>query len=239
MRGLSLLLLLALASPAAAETLFSEDFESYALGSNLTGQNGWFTQYGTAPLNISSGGALGGQWADALGDAAPGNLASHEHLLSRNLDPSEETVFSGRIYVPSPTHNVYVGLSNAGSTFLQFSPILNQLWLQTSAGNEIYSPTLNQVFEFELVLNGVDEVGYGRFRVEGTTTWTESSHLTFSAIDIAQVDRVRLFTDDRNPSYLGAAYDDLHVEASAVVPEPGLFGLLALCGLGLLGRREE
>lgn len=65
--GLAVLLL---SGNTSASLVFSEDFESYAAGSDLRGQGGWFG--GGGPMLVGTGGPLPTHILDGVGAAPPG-----------------------------------------------------------------------------------------------------------------------------------------------------------------------
>ena len=100
-------------------TFFSDNFESYAPGSNLAGQGGW-TGCGTIPINTSS--SLPTQVARVdLGSAAgcsgaKTGFAWIDHTFSGNIGANAVTTLSFNAYAPNESHNTNVFLSDAGGT---------------------------------------------------------------------------------------------------------------------------
>jgi hypothetical protein len=97
-------------------TFFSDNFESYAPGSNLAGQGGW-TGCGTIPINTSS--SLPTQVARVdLGSAgctgAKSGFAYLDHTFSGNIGSNAVTTLSFNAYAPNGSHDMNVFLSDSG-----------------------------------------------------------------------------------------------------------------------------
>ena len=103
-----------IATPVAATTLFQEDFEAYAVGSNVTGQGGWVPDYVNNALNVGNGSFLP---TKVLNGLAPTNGALNfsARPLGFALDPNRITTFAFDAYATSSgrTHNAVIGLGNA------------------------------------------------------------------------------------------------------------------------------
>lgn len=101
------------ATPATATTLFQEDFENYAVGSNITGQGGWVPDYVNSAINVGNGIFLP---TKVLNGLARTNSAQNfsARPLGFAFDPSRTTTFAFDAYAKSgATHNGVIGLGNS------------------------------------------------------------------------------------------------------------------------------
>lgn len=115
-------LALALSPETFADTiLFSEDFESYAVGSNLIGQGGWLSSVGTNPLLINNTGPLPTKVLDGFSITGGDQNVAH-HTVPGGLPMATQTTLSFHALAIAGSHNSWTGLADA-SGLLQLAVI--------------------------------------------------------------------------------------------------------------------
>jgi len=242
------------AAPVAATTLFQEDFETYAAGTSLAGQGGWYQVPGlTAPMMLSVGPNLGTVFADGgirTGDGSytGASISSVQHSFG-GINPSLTTTVSldafastsyrshaSGAYLTSSSPGAYVGWSadwydtlNRGQAKWQFA---------TSSGpaQQILGGFDERVL-LEIVLDAPNNEVYGRLTSSAGTV--ETTHYSFTSSQIVSLTELGLTQDFRDRSYLGVEMDNIRVgDAVPAIPEPGTITLVLLGLLGL-GRHSQ
>lgn len=235
------------ATPVAATTLFQEDFEAYAVGSNLTGQGGWVPDYVTSALSVGNGTFLP---TKVLNGLAPtnGQLNYTARPLGFALDPNRITTLAYDAYASfgSGAHDTVIGLGNAS---IQNFTIGGPNWTldRFSGGRwrfDVTSLTGNSA-DFILVAGGFDNLVTMRIVVDGLANEVygvydfgsgaqQTPHYAVTDAQIATLNEVGVVFDFRGT--LGAELDNLRLfdNVSPAVPEPGS-ALLIAASLGLLG----
>jgi hypothetical protein len=104
-----------LTSVAQASTLFSEDLESYAAGSDIVGQGGWLRSYGSAPVKVNNLGPLSTSVIDGINSITPGAQNIILHPIAGGLPTGEIAIASFDAYATSSgSFNSWAGLSGGG-----------------------------------------------------------------------------------------------------------------------------
>jgi hypothetical protein len=232
------------ALPARAAPLFTEDFESYAPGSNLVGQNGWVEALGGGSLlTVANGTLLPTQVLDGFAIGGGENMAKH----AVPINPSAITTLRFQAYATTagPTHNSEVGFTSSGFGFGQpfaaweSSLLSGHPWEFDAAGNRFFVQQggYDRPVSLEVVIDGVSDALYGRYNFGGG--FIETPHVSVSPAQLATLNGVGLFVDHRG--YPGMEIDNLRIFDSRRVPEPASLLLLGsgVAGLVWLRRRQE
>lgn len=234
---------LALAVPssnASASSLFSEDFESYAAGSDLLGQGGWFGSGG--PMLVGAGGPLPTRILDGLAAAASATQHFAAHTVAAPA-AGLVTVMEFDALAATGSANSWAGLSSDASGSLNAAviwdlngghwqleirqPGLPALAFSTALGPNV--PTHLRIY-FDRSANEV----WGSYLLGAIPNAT--TRFAFSPSSFDQLDTVNISFDYRGTK--GIQLDNLSVSA---VPEPETCAML-LAGLALVGiaaRRRE
>jgi hypothetical protein len=237
------------AAPATATTLFQEDFEAYAVGSNITGQGGWVPDYVNSTLNVGNGTALATKVLNGL-DPTNGGQNLSARVLASALDPNRITTFAFDAYATSAAaaHNAGIGFgNNSTQNFLLSGPH----WLPElfGAGGRRWSfdavnftgrPTdfidvpggYDTEVQMSIVVDGVANEVYGVYDFGSGAH--ETPHYAVTDAQIATLNEVGVEFDFRGTR--GPELDNLRVfdNVSTGVPEPRTL-LLFAASLGLLG----
>lgn len=235
------------ATPATATTLFQEDFENYAVGSNLSGQGGWGPDhaYGGA-LNVGNGTFLPGKVLNGLD-----RTNSTENLSARPLgfalDPSRITTLAFDAYAHNPDYYqiTVIGLGNLnGINFEVGGPnwigSYRDGWYFDARGFLANPSALfialggkDTPVKMSIVVDGVANEVYGVYDFGGGGQQTP--HYAVTDAQIATLNEVGIEFDFRNGK-TAAELDNLRVfdNVASAVPEPGT-ALLASVSLALLG----
>lgn len=240
------------ATPVLAATLFQEDFEAYAVGSNITGQGGWVSDYTFSEINVGNGAHLS---TKVLNGLAPTNDQQNYSArpLGFSLDPDGITTLSFDAYAVNAggvyTHNALIGLGNSGLAQFNtggvywapervgFGPDYHWLFVASSltgAGSDIFSVPAggyNTAVAMSIVIDGVANEVYGIYDFGAGALQTP--HYAVTDAQIATLDELGVEVDFRY-SYAGYVGPELDNLALSQVPLPGagLLLLSALVGLG-------
>ncbi len=236
-----MLIAAALFLPAAARAdvvLLQEDFESYAPGSNLVGQNGWASldPATPGPIYINAGAGLSTQVAPGHPDPGTKNQAAVTKALSGSLSATGKTILSFDAYAFSPSHNYLVELVTGGSNpeygwsySGPLDPNCSGGWhlyaTGSGAGNCFNGPeaTENPV-TLEIVIDADAGTYFGRVSDVSGLLY-QSSDFAISAAQIAGIDGVRIYFDYRGAPYgQDGEFDNILVVTG--VPEPAALGLM-------------
>ncbi len=222
----SLLFLATLNHLSYAATLLSDDFESYAPGSSLAGQGGWYqSSQATAPMILGVGSGLGSIVADGgirTGDGTYTNnsISSVLHSLSGPLNPSSVYTFSVDAYAFSAyrSHVASMSFISADGTF---SIIWYSNWYGSPRGTPKWSFAMSgvgnigtfpggfdQPIGLEIIIDGLANEVYGRLIHSGGVF--ETAHQALTATQIASLTDISLNQDFRD-IYLGAEFDNILV----------------------------
>jgi hypothetical protein len=198
-------------SSVASGSIFMEDFESYASGSDLHGQGGWKGWDNTpgAGAPVSSVYAYSGSNSAEIVPAAD---LVHEFDVTGGL-----VILSAMQYIPSGTSgstyfillNTY---SDGGAKDWSIQTVFNldagtiSYW-HGGEGQIVYDQWIELKYVIDLDNNTVDKYYNGAFIV--TDTWDDNEHGTLQAID--------LFGNNASSVY----YDDIMIEEIAASnPDP-------------------
>jgi len=244
-----LAVLIAGVGSAQGTILFSEDFESFAAGSNLNSQGGWsgLNPGGGASVMIVDHGAyltgsqvLNGQapqgdgWVNAVGHAVTPLLSTNVSVLH----------FDAYATTTPLTFNTGVGLGAKPNPFGADPQSFMVYWYASETGPGWVFDTRLIGGDLQLITGGYDEPVHLQIVIDGPANETygiiegaalgriETAHRAVSVAQIESLDAVSMFVDN-NLNREGAEYDNL-----LLVPEPTTLSLLALGGLALLRRRR-
>lgn len=234
------------ATPAAATTLFQEDFEAYAVGSNVTGQGGWVPDYVTSAINVGNGSFLPTKVLNGL-DPTNGALNYTARPLGFALDPNRITTLAFDAYAKSAaTHDATIGLGNSSiQNLVQSGPywfnnfFADHGWhffaqaLTGNPGDFFDVPGgYDRPLRMSIVIDGLANEVYGIYDFGGGPLQTP--HYAVTDAQIVTLNEVGVEFDFRGT--FGPELDNLRVfdNVAAAVPEPGT-ALLIAASLGLLG----
>jgi hypothetical protein len=250
-------LFLSTTSVSAQSTIFSENFQSYAPGSNLIGQGGWIEgllpsyQTGASVLTISNGKYLPTKVLD--GRAATGlfqeNLGMHPvvidtsaittlqfQLYGTNNTPKTQNGGIGfETFVPGNTHITHVNWYSANNT----GP---SRWAFDVDGSVFYvQGGYDQTVTLGIVLNGGTNETYGLY--DFGSGFIETPHFPVTQAELADINSVSLYVDNRTPDiYTGMEVDNLLLTSVSAVPEPSAILLTTFPAIGFgfyLWRRKR
>lgn len=233
------------ASGAGAATLFEDDFEAYAAGSNLLGQGGWSGLL--SPVQVNDSALVGGQVSRVLDGLTAGRLGPTFGSALRAFErPAERYTLAFDAFSFS-TPNTWAGLSS----HLEGSAVridTGVFWAVSPFWSLVVNDRGQRVSEFRLPfsLDGqpvhlsitVDPVARqvfgtypgGEGRVD-TPTVAVSQHF------IDALDGLNIGVDYRVglPAYPGLQIDNLRVATASAVPEGGTRGLVLAGAAALIG----
>ena len=213
---------LALAVPAQAGPYF-DDFEGYAVGSNVHGQGGWEGWDGDAnagalvsdvqafsgakSVNVTGGsdlvkpftGVAGGQWTFSVKQFVPSTSTGTPYVILMNSYPANKN-WSVQIEQNTATGQA-AEVDGKGSGTL---PFVKDQWADWR-------------FFIDLTQNNVE--GWYNGKLLTTHTWQTDGINEFQAVD--------LFANGSGPVF----YDDVRLDSGFVIPEPGTIGLALLGAL--------
>lgn len=230
--------------PVSAGLIFSEDFESYAPGSNLSGQGGWVGDM----MSVNNGSYLtGSKVLDGRDDIGTNTFSTSRKGLGDPLSSSSVSTLTFDAYATSSvpiTHATGVGLDNTagGSSVIWWAvKDTNGLmsWsfeisglLDTSAYVR-YAGGYDEVVSMSIVVDGIANEVYGIYDY-GSGGTGETPHYSVTDAQIEELNAVSINVDYRPPTtstqfgdtYAGGEFDNI-----VVIPEPGTVLLLGLGGL--------
>ena len=223
-----------LSTPAPATIIFSENFESYADGSNLSEQGGWTGD----EIRIGTGAGLGTRVSDGRNDPGTSILAFARHALGTLSSIERYTLeFQAYPYSTAPeSHNAGVFFSDSSSTLLAgwfWDTTVSGDWdfdVRNLTGNsgdlEGHAGNFDTAVSLQVILDPVAGEAYGR--ADLGSGFFETTHYTITGAQFATVDSVLIFQDYRSPTvYLGAEFDNITVDA-VVIAEPSAIALILI-----------
>jgi len=229
---------------ASAATLFSEDFESYAAGSDLNGQGGWIVQGfpgGPDAVPVNASASLPTKVLD--GDSATGsylNIATR--AVGSPLPSDRMTMMSFDAYASSSSHNSWAGLNDSGAGVLGNAAIWERdldAWRLSvfQSGSVRVDHDIGAVLgaiKFALFFDPSTQQVWGTYN-DGSGT-VSTPHFVFLAASISLLDTVHVGVDLR--STRGIELDNILVSS---VPEPAtaLLFFAALPALAMVVRRRK
>lgn len=249
----ALVLGIAAALPARAALLFSEDFESYAPGSNLVGQGGWAEgNVGGSVLTVNPGTFLPTRVLDGRATTGVGQANVATHSLPLASDPNVITTLRFDAYATTATpitHNMAVGIIDAPV------PALTQLaiwypepfqrpqgWTFTFGGDLFHViGGFDQPVTMAIVIDGIANEIYGLY--DFGSGMTQTPHFGITDAQITAFRDLWLFVDHRDLGfYTGMEVDNIQVFDNTglptPIPEPASLLLLGAGLVGLLGSRK-
>lgn len=236
--------LLIACAPARGALLFFENFEAYAAGSSLSGQNGWAGD----TMYIGDSTHLGSRALDAFQSAPLGPLSVNtaSKNLARALDPSEVTTLLFNAYAASGSQNSGIYLGAASQAMGLGWMIGNNLeWAfdarVTGAGNYLsLSPGgMDANVSLGVVVDGPNGQVYGIYDFGSGQQTTAAFAITPSQITdyLGFVTAMTDYRDFGGPLPRNASqFDDLTV--TTAVPEPATVVLTGIFLVALLGARR-
>jgi len=231
---------LAITLPISAATVFTENFDTYAPGSNLLGQGGWVEAGlgGTSVVTINPGHFLSTLVMDGRADTSGG--LSRENILEHPvaLDPTQISTLRFSAYASSiapPTHNQDVGLVPLGRSIVGSMPdptgtnYPNTRWGPSRspqggyrwdfiAGTNIYyvSGGYDRLVDMRIVVDGFGNRIYGQYDFGGGLQ--ETPHYKVPPGYIAQLNAIQFYVDHRSPTdYTGMEVDDIKLSVDAAL----------------------
>ena len=239
----------ALGMQASAATLFQEDFESYASGSNVNGQGGWTSSSPGFIVQVDPGVGLPTQVAN--GRHPFFNIQWVFHPLA-GLEPNSVSTLAFDGYgfsSPPPSTNSGVGIQTGQGTLITPETMFWDInrdsggWsfdvrgLSSIAFNRFTIPGhYDEVGHFTIVIDGLANQVFGT--ADFGAGLVETPHFAITDAEISALNTIVMFQDYQvNVNRLGAEFDNISVTSSAAaVPEPATASLLII-GLAALHRQ--
>lgn len=211
-----------------AEVLFSEDFESYAEGSNLFGQGGWdelpFQPQLPSTTLVGIGSGLGTVVANGRLNTGTGDLG---YIFQSFEAPSNTDVyilsFDGYGYSTDPQSHVSGLCFYFVQKFLCWQVQGNftgrtNVWRFTvdnltgsHADNQIFSDGLDKPVKFQIIVDAGNKEFFGRY--DFGSGYIETNHFAITPLQLSEFEGITLFQDYRRPTlYLGFEVDNLLLE---------------------------
>ncbi len=224
-------------APASAVTLYSDDFESYAAGSDLIGQGGWASGFAGSVAPVSNGTYLPSKVLDGRTALGAGQI----NVVSRaigSLDASLVTMLSVDAYATtdrSTTHNMAIFLTDRpdiGFTAAAgwFADHTGPGWKFTVNCCDVFDTAggYDMPVKMSLVIDGAANEAWGTY--DFGAGMLETPHYAVSDVYIASLDSLLAFIDHRGGTR-GMEIDNLVLaDNTRPIPEPST---LALSGLGI------
>ena len=217
-----------LVQPAQAIT-FSDDFESYASGSNLAGQGGWVqSDTSIAPMIVSGGGGLGSNVADGTIRTGDGSYTGNSiSIVSHSLDG-----LFGRGKITNLSFDAFATTANrshsAGTLLASHDLGVQVGWyadwydsvdreqpkwqFYTPSGVEVIHGGFDERVHFGITADGRRNTVAGSLTYSGGTILTAEYGLTDE--QFSSLTAVSLLQDFRD-IYLGVEIDNISVTASS------------------------
>jgi hypothetical protein len=242
----------ACAERASAGIIFSENFESYAPGSNIVGQGGWVADPAVPSSvgTVNPGTFLPTKVLDGRAPTGPGQQNIVNHELS--IDPNAITTLTFDAYastIPTASRNADVFFRQAGSG-------TNQALWHTETAAHLGGPKWSLIVDagfhvtfdvpggydtpvrMGIVLDGIADEIYGLYDFGGG--FLETPHYAVDPARLAMFDTVQILADHRS-GVNGMEVDNILVVDNNAVPEPASWLLLTIgaCGSAWVVRRAK
>jgi hypothetical protein len=229
----------ALANVAHAGVIFSENFDSYTAGSNLSGQGGWS---GDA-LTVGPSTGLGS--SSALGTTGSGGTLNFTVHSLAALSLTQKTTLSYEAFAVDRSHDSGImfteGLGGAQFRGGWFLDVNSGGWTFDARGlsgnvqpfQQHVGAVINKPIKLDLIIDPIalDVFGRGNFG----SGFIETTHYSIDPTFLAKIDGITIFEDYRGT--LGVDIDNISVSIpdpnGGGVPEPTSLLLLSL-GLAML-----
>ena len=228
--------------PASASLIFSEDFESYAPGSSLSGQGGWVGDM----MYVNNGSYMtGSNVLDGRDDIGVNMFSVSRNSFGASLDNAAVSTMTFDAYATSSvpiTHASGVGLDNAagGSLAAWFTGRDNATgllgWsfevsglLDTTAYVR-YGGGYDEIVTMGIVVDGIANEIYGTYSY-ASGGYGETTHYAVTDAQIDELNAAVIYVDYRPPTtstYLGETYAGGEFDNLMVIPEPATLALIAL-----------
>ena len=218
---------LAMACNAIAAITFLDYFESYAVGSDIAGQNSWqgwdsnpaagalvsdtYAYSGTQSVNISGAsdlvrtfsGRTSGSWSFRIQQYVPSTLQGDSYFLL--LDQyQDQGPYDWAVQINTDITNGVVHSEFANHATV---PLVTDAWVELRCDINLDANTVTEYYNNQLL---------------GTHQWSS---------EVNGIEAVDLYGNSSTPVY----YDNLLITE---IPEPGVTGMIALAGLGFIRRRR-
>lgn len=235
--GISTALAFAGVNHVVAATLFAEDFESYAVGTNLIGQGGWFG--GNDPVIVNNIGPLPTRVADGVNSISGSFFGNASHAILGGLptDSVSTVTFDG--FASNGSHDSWAGLSNTNdgislstsitwdiNGFSSQGPVgwtfnirqsTGPLLTRFSTGSGLGTPA-----KFTIIIDPMALQAWGTFDFGAGAT--ETPHVAVAAGTIAALDAVNIGFDFRGTR--GIQVDNI---IASSIPVPAALYLMLSC----------
>ena len=235
-----------------AQTDFSDNFESYAAGSDLNGQGGWTTTAPTIFVQERAGAPGGGNHADGAYDfGSAGGFQTMSHPYDFALLPADAVVtMRAEVYARSPGEASAEGLPRTHNSGLGFNGFSVALYTNTNGeslqwhldlrgvgGGTVLvaedASLFDRIVDVEIVLDtsaGVGGRGPTAFAtVDGISTSLPPVGEFYGIVD--GLDFSSLTSVGQTIDFRGTAGVEIH-SISVTIPEPST---MMLAGAGLFG----
>jgi hypothetical protein len=251
------------ASPVLAGVLYQEDFEAYAVGSNITGQGGWVPDYAYSAINVGNGAHLP---TKVLNGLLPTNDQQNYSArpLGFSLDPDAISTLSFDAYAVNAggvhTHNALIGIGDSSIMLFNSGGIYwavervgggpDYHWAffassLTGTSTDIYNLPAggyNTAVAMGIVIDGVANQVYGIYDFGAGPL--ETPRYAVTDAQIATLDELGVEVDFRYSyaGYVGPELDNLLLSETGggQVPEPSTLSLAGLGAVaGFVARRRK
>ena len=222
-------------------TIYEENFESYAPGTALAGQDGWVQQYGNS-VKISGNGRINNKVLDGI--TSPGG---GESLVKRSLGDLSDYASLEMTYDSygilgkwgsTMTHNSHFGLSSGNDNNISWiyannpqsgASYMGQLYFSYGQQREVITDhsVYDRVLTFSIHVNRTNSSCYGIVRDAATKSIMHTTATYTDPTLINNLNSIILYQDYRYnyQHYTGAQFDNITISG---VPMTNLAPLVAL-----------